>query len=395
MNKGKRTEAKMVDATALLDASPSSREEWGHTANPPSATSPHNYYDIVLVGRTGKGKSTLGNKLIAADARFECGSAETRSDRFLTADEVEYDQRKLTVTTQCKLLVNETTKVRVLDTPGLSATFPVPLSDDNLSTNLQTCRKIVFNQLKHNLAVKRLLYFLPVRGILDKADGAMQEELRMMYHFFGDAFLDLTVLVATQEKEYQQYEFTEANYDTIQKVFSAAIRTATEGKCTSSPPVVYVGIDDNEKAILARIKDVGVLASPENVFIPAFRDYVCTRCSCQVRFNESPSGNRIAIGIVREGDLVEKYEDSKCHPSFAQRYIGPAKFFGGIAHVATFGIVYAIGIRYGRKPWPWFTDSDEICTNCRNPPGSDPCHQVMKEYRGMKVTHSNEFDQMI
>ena len=355
------------------------------------------YYDIILVGRTGQGKSSLGNKLLQFTTFEQKRSwQETASSSpppfyFRTADSVDDNQKMFAVTKQCDLLTNETTMVRVLDTPGLSNANDV--SAGIFSTNRQIFRGIVFNQLMHKIAAKRLLYFLPVRGVPCKADGAMQEELKVMYHFFGPAVFDHMVLVATQDKEYQQYKFSDEQCGNIKKVLDAAIVTVTNNKCTSTPPVIYIGISDSEEVVLAKIKSAPVLAGSESAFMPSVQNEVCARCSCQIHY-VNPIGTRIPVGIVREddGDLVE-YDESNCHPRFVPRYNSLEKIAGGIVHIVTLGIPFVISRAIGSTTWPGFTNSSEICPNCKQSPGLPPCYPISEEYEGTKVTHSNELDQ--
>ena len=66
--------------------------------------------------------------------------------------------------------------IRVLDTPGFSPSN-VEAGATTYQINLQIFRWIVREQLdpKKNMAVQRLLYFLPNRGIPEKADGTLQD----------------------------------------------------------------------------------------------------------------------------------------------------------------------------------------------------------------------------
>ena len=99
------------------------------------------YYDILLLGRTGQGKSTPANKLLQTDVAFldanpytqhyiseeiqansgepghAAGGGEEESKViFKTGKGIE------SVTGKCKLVSNVVTNIRVLDTPGFADT---------------------------------------------------------------------------------------------------------------------------------------------------------------------------------------------------------------------------------------------------------------------------------
>lgn len=358
------------------------------------------YFDMILVGTTGLGKSTLGNRLLnfekddnsLPDAEDKT-STPPRFIRFLqqgfkymfkgfkTADDVEESEQAESVTKSCQLAANKVTTVRVLDTPGFSTT------DSRLrlfDANLQIFRWIVREQIVHNMEVKRILYFLPHRGAgTGKANKVLQQELEIMYHFFGTPAFELMVLIATQEELYQEYSFTEVQCRIIEKAFCTAVTKVTDGKVTTAPPLVYFGLNDQGAVMLKKIQEAPV---SDHVFKPVFRDDICARCSCQIRFTVPPSGECTAVGIVR-GDTLEKYDESKCHPSFISKYSQEEKLVGGLKHCVTFGFVY---LHEGEKNWPWFFNSEEFCPQCHKLPGSDPCLKVNEKFNSVKVRHSNE-----
>ena len=52
--------------------------------------------------------------------------------------------------------------------------------------NLQIVRWLIrAKESKSQLKLKHIVYFLPVRGPPEKADGTLQEKLQVLYHFFG------------------------------------------------------------------------------------------------------------------------------------------------------------------------------------------------------------------
>ena len=155
------------------------------------------YYDIIISGKTGRGKSTLGNKLLSSE------SSTVTDHVFRTADDVDQSESIHYVTKNCELKANEQTKIRVLDTPGFSPSKMGSVSVHE--SNLQIARWIVREQLnpKNKMRVQRLLYFMPERGTPGKADAVLQGELKVMYHYFGIELFNHMIIIATQDLRYQ------------------------------------------------------------------------------------------------------------------------------------------------------------------------------------------------
>ena len=63
--------------------------------------------------------------------------------------------------------------------------------------NLRIMRKILHIQTVMNMRFKRILYFLPVRGPLERASGVLQLELKVLTHYFGPSVIRKIVVVAT------------------------------------------------------------------------------------------------------------------------------------------------------------------------------------------------------
>ena len=314
--------------------------------------------------------------------------------RFLTSDDVGKEQRILSVTKKCKLIGNKVTGVRALDTPGFSDTSSK--KDHTVyQENLQIFRWIVHKQVdpSKNLRICRILYFLPYRGVPEKADGILQEEIKVMHYFFGMDVFSCMVIIATQEKRCQSIEFTDNDCELVSQVFGEAVEAVTGSNFTARPPVVYIGLNESDDDVLSKIKSADIL-DKEKFFVSVFQDGTCLRCACKIRLRKASSGRNIAVGVMQEDGELTEYEESKCHPFFIAKYSMAEKIEGGIKHIITFGIPYGIGVVTGYETWPWFNNCEEICPRCNKPPGSDGCCKILEKINvcdtDVIVTHTNQ-----
>ena len=174
------------------------------------------YFNILLIGRTGYGKSSTGNKLIQAGGKTSgttkmikrwtsyCstllnGSTETTP----LPMEFAVGHTSESCTTRCEIL--SSSSVRVFDVPGFGGSER-PNGIDVKQFNTQYIRWIlrIRNELK--MVIHRVLYFIPHRGVLRKADGAMKEELESLQYFFGNVIFESMIMVATYDPEEEEQQ---------------------------------------------------------------------------------------------------------------------------------------------------------------------------------------------
>ncbi len=175
------------------------------------------YIDFLVLGKTGMGKSTTADRLLVADSVSVAGPVDvtpeekeggnTQLDDILIwklgkRSEENIKKRVMcflanraanitgfeavnpetmtpdSVTKSCVLLSNEKTRIRVLDVPGFHTSLSSPqvaAKKVAIQENLSIMRQILRIQALKQLHFHRILYFLPSRGVCEKADSNFQD----------------------------------------------------------------------------------------------------------------------------------------------------------------------------------------------------------------------------
>ena len=82
---------------------------------------------------------------------------------------------------------------------------------------------------------------MPKRRIPEKPDGNIQEELKVMYHYFGkEIFICMVIMITTSYLEDQPLVLSEDKIEHIKQLFLTAFRLSTETRLAKCPPMIHI-----------------------------------------------------------------------------------------------------------------------------------------------------------
>ena len=343
----------------------------------------------LLLGRTGWGKSTTGNKLIGSQESENyiyqpyykkptmlLNNTESQGDIKIPKKDYNFEVGKHgsleSTTSNCQLIANKTLKICVLDTKGFADSHTT-VENGVYPGNLQIIREILRIQQDQGITFNRIIYFLPVRDIPEKIDGHLQEELKIMHYFFGKNIFDCMVIVLTTNPlEDLSLHLDEYSKKHSKRVFVEAVKASCQLQLDGCPPLIHINRDDSSAEVRRKIKSANVIR-PTNIKLKV-TEHTCLKCASKIL--PIPSDGDIKTEVIegKSGQQIE-INNSYCHPEIIPKYSTFTKIFGSLGNILTIGITYvAFGL-------PGYFNAEEKCINCKKPPGKPGCLKFGTYYK--------------
>ena len=378
------------------------------------------YFDIMLVGMTGQGKSTMADKLLIAnpgkvkyvlpeEPKMRVGDANIQMEdisMWVLQERHEKDvetylkalvhsrtklkphtemnnmrdpqKNFMTSTSFCEVFSNDTTKVRVLDAPGFVdkkafssiSSMATPTSQSTQAANNITAhnfgimQNIIRIQLALGMRFRRVVYFLPCRGPLERENAVLEQQLQQLEYAFGHSVFECMVVVATIPRRYSLREEETMPQEEIEQCkhfFQAALGNVI-GPNEAKPdvPIIFVSLAESCESILGKIQGAGV--SRDGLELRSIKFSICASCGMKIG---SLGKERIICSGTQDLGWSIPYEESTCHPAFNHPILS-----------------YTPGSRIKdaiSKVWPLYIE--EYCKNCGRKPGQAGCLQIGENYR--------------
>ena len=88
---------------------------------------------------------------------------------------------------------------------ALAEVLPQAATANVTIKGLAIMREVLRIQAAMRMNFKRILYFIPERGPLERCHEILRMELEQMVHYFGKSIFDCMVLIATVNPDVYQY----------------------------------------------------------------------------------------------------------------------------------------------------------------------------------------------
>ena len=437
--------AVVIARKAAMAARPSSSITIS-TAN--QANDYFDYFDIMILGKTGMGKTTTADKILmanptgkeyeysppqqngaAADDGAASGVSKSEDITMWHISEDPQEVERVTMrlknlvfwrgvenphdevnkarkeesksTERCELLSNDTSKVRVLDVPGFYGADAATASNvseraqETARSDLSTMRKILRIQATKSFKFNRIVYFLPETGVPTRSSQILQTEISIMKKYFEQSIFESMIVVATHNQSaYRCFQkdaelYSQDEIETTRHCFKIALDKVFGNYDAPVPNIIFISMFDSCEEVLRKIQTCEVVK--EGVTL-SLSPSLCARCGIQIQMLEQK---------LREGDDVGA-DDVKQYSTCA--YNPPndsVPYMESTCHPVMIpkhskvscvmgGIAHIVTFKLFRGKWPDFDNQDEVCCACRGPPSVRGCIRVGGDYRGIPVDHTSE-----
>lgn len=337
-----------------------------------------NYYDVMVIGKTGTGKSTTADKLLVANPngldfqgtensepvqKEKCVNVEDLSIWLVSGvpDEVHRVKTRLKNityfrslgnaheqinefhsesqlhnrrTSNFELISNDSTMIRILDVPGFFGeddTGKSLASADNKAhsaTNvaLGRMRNILQIQSAMHLKFRKILYFLPIHGALRWSDGYLETELSVLAKYFGRSIFDCMIVITTMPSETycgdNEVIFPQRSVDITKKNLASVLaRVLPSERNLPEPPILFISMTHTCETILTNVMNTHVASDYVTI---RFDSRICARCGCKMDVIKSTQAKDDAtsdsrITVYTESGAIP-YGESTCHPLLVPKH---------------------------------------------------------------------------